>query len=740
MAGSSQVEIKVTADTKDAERGLDDVDGKLKDLGGKKGDDGGAGGGMLDAIKEKAGAVAAALGRAAVAGAAATVSAVTAIGGAALSAYASYEQLVGGVDTLFGSASKRVQGYASKAYLTANLSANAYMEQVTSFSASLVSSLGGDTKRAADLGNQAVVDMADNANKMGSNLTDIQNAYQGFAKQNYTMLDNLKLGYGGTQAEMQRLLDDAEKITGKKYKLGNFADMVEAIHAVQSEMGITGTTAEEALHTIEGSVNTCKAAWENWLTGLGNSDVDMGELTTQLMEALGAVAENVIPRVATIGAAIVENLPAALSGLTETLAPVLAEALSTAWGLAGKALSGLGIELPEVDASQVMDAFGKVMEVAQGFAEQLAPLGGALVDCLGAIAPVLEPLGGVAEGVLGLLGSLLQGVGESFGEYVAPALERLSDAFGLVLGAAQPVIELLQPVAEFLGQAFGEAVSVVIDVLTLALDVLSPIINAIGQFASFLQEIPGAAQEFANGFQAVMQALPGIAQELLGMVVQAVVQWASDLVARASSAATGFVNGVRDGLASIGSTVSGALQGAVASAQRFASDMGAKASAAARDFGSKLQGGLQSLPSRVADVGRQIVEGIANGIRNAADSVVKALTGAVDGAIAGAKKLLGIASPSKVFRDQVGRWIPLGAAEGIEEEAGALRDSVADAFSFDLGSLGVSQQLSLAGAAPSGPTYSLVVDGSAVLTDGRVNRTIERFFDDMQRLGAMNLG
>lgn len=201
-----------------------------------------------------------------------------------LSAYADYEQLVGGVDTLFDKASKKVQQYADEAFRTAGLSANEYMETVTSFSASLLQSLGGDTQKAADVANQAVIDMSDNANKMGTNIAMIQNAYQGFAKQNYTMLDNLKLGYGGTKEEMQRLLADAEKLSGIKYDLSNFADVTEAIHVMQTEMGITGTTAKEATETISGSIAGMKSAWENLVIGMGNSNADIGKLLDNLIE------------------------------------------------------------------------------------------------------------------------------------------------------------------------------------------------------------------------------------------------------------------------------------------------------------------------------------------------------------------------------------------------------------------------------------------------------------------------
>lgn len=209
--------------------------------------------------------------------------------------FAQYEQLVGGVETLFKDSADRVQKYAENAYKTAGLSANAYMETVTSFSASLLQGLNGDTAKAADVADLAIRDMSDNANKMGTAMESIQNAYQGFSKQNYMMLDNLKLGYGGTKTEMERLLADAEKLSGIHYEIGNYADMIEAIHVIQTEMGITGTTAKEAATTIEGSANAAKATWQNLLTGFGRDNADIDKLVDEVVDSVTQLGKNVLP-------------------------------------------------------------------------------------------------------------------------------------------------------------------------------------------------------------------------------------------------------------------------------------------------------------------------------------------------------------------------------------------------------------------------------------------------------------
>lgn len=257
--------------------------------------------------------------------------AITGLTKLSIGQYAEYEQLVGGVETLFKSSSDEVIGYANNAYKTAGMSANEYMSTITGFSASLLQGLGGDTKKAAEIGNKAVTDMSDNANKMGTSMESIQNAYQGFAKQNYTMLDNLKLGYGGTKEEMQRLLKDAEKLTGIKYNIENFSDIIEAIHAIQTEMDITGTTAKEASSTIEGSLNMTKSAWTNLLTGMADDNADFDVLVQNLVESLGSLGENLLPRIKIaikgIGELFRTLLPKVLDEIPEMIASLFPESM-----------------------------------------------------------------------------------------------------------------------------------------------------------------------------------------------------------------------------------------------------------------------------------------------------------------------------------------------------------------------------------------------------------------------------
>ena len=271
--------------------------------------------------KLKGGLVTAAkVGSAAVAAAG---TAIVAIGKQAIEQYAEYEQLVGGVETLFKQSADTVMGYAENAYKTAGMSANEYMNTVTSFSASLLQSLGGDTEAAAKYADMAITDMSDNANKMGTSMEMIQNAYQGFAKQNYTMLDNLKLGYGGTKEEMQRLLEDAEKISGIEYDISSYADIVDAIHVVQTEMGITGTTAKEASTTIQGSLASMKGAWQNLLTGVADDNADFEGLVNNFVDSLVVAGENIIPRINTV----IQGLTQLITQASQNIIPIAVETI-----------------------------------------------------------------------------------------------------------------------------------------------------------------------------------------------------------------------------------------------------------------------------------------------------------------------------------------------------------------------------------------------------------------------------
>ena len=282
-------------------------------------------------------------------------SALLDVGKQALESYADYEQLIGGVETLFEDSAGIVENYANNAYKTAGLSANEYMETVTSFSASLLQSLNGDTAESAKVADMAITDMSDNANKMGTSMELIQNAYQGFAKQNYTMLDNLKLGYGGTKEEMERLLADAEELTGIKYDISNLNDVYQAIHVIQGEIGITGTTAKEASTTIQGSVASMKSAWQNMLTGIADDNADFSGLVNNLVDSIITAGQNILPRVQVIIDGIIELIVQLTGKILEQLPNILQAGSDIVMRL----IDGITTMIPEIGytAFYIIDQF-----------------------------------------------------------------------------------------------------------------------------------------------------------------------------------------------------------------------------------------------------------------------------------------------------------------------------------------------------------------------------------------------
>lgn len=404
-----------TADLNNTKKQLNDLEHGVDDVGDAMDNAGQKTLSLGDILKANL------LSNAIMAGIKAVASGIKSLVSGAVESYGEYEQLVGGVETLFGTSAQKVQDYASSAYKTAGLSANEYMETVTSFSASLLQSMGNDTEAAAEKANLAITDMSDNANKMGTDMSSIQNAYQGFAKQNYTMLDNLKLGYGGTKTEMERLIADANALNAAQgnytnYSIESYADIVDAIHTVQTEMGITGTTALEASTTIEGSINGMKSAYANFVTGLGDQNADIGALTEQLIESAGTVAENVLPVienvVESIGQAVKEQGPEMITKFVAYATEKLPDVLKLGLQLVLSLVKGLAQNLPQLVQGTLkmvdtivkafVDSLPDIIEVGKdivrGVWEGITALGSWLYDKVSGF------FGGIVDGVKGMLG------------------------------------------------------------------------------------------------------------------------------------------------------------------------------------------------------------------------------------------------------------------------------------------------------------------------------------------------
>lgn len=338
----------------------------------------------------------------------------------AIEEYANYEQLVGGVETLFKESSDKVISYAENAYKTAGLSANAYMETVTSFSASLLQSLGGDTEEAAEKADMAITDMSDNANKMGTDMSSIQNAYQGFAKMNYTMLDNLKLGYGGTKEEMERLIADANALNatqGKltEYSIDSFADIVDAIHVVQTNIGITGTTAKEASTTIQGSVNSAKAAWHNLLIGIADDNRDFDKLVDEFVDSIYTAADNILPRVSKSLDGILKLVNVAAKKIVPNVILELSEQAPSLIEAGAEIVLALGNGIVD-NLDGILNAVEKIIKrvipkLATAFKEIVPKIAKSAADIIKELNGIVETVGGVVLAFKSLISGNWIGVG-----------------------------------------------------------------------------------------------------------------------------------------------------------------------------------------------------------------------------------------------------------------------------------------------------------------------------------------
>lgn len=498
------------------------------------------------------------------------------VGKQAVQSYAQYEQLVGGVDTLFGESSAKVQEYASNAYKTSGMSANQYMETVTSFSASLISSLDGDTAKASEVANRAIIDMSDNANKMGTDISSIQNAYQGFAKQNYTMLDNLKLGYGGTKTEMERLIADASKMTSVQEELGitvaegdmSFANIANAISVVQKNMGLMGTTASEASGTISGSTGSMQSAWENLVTGIADDNADFETLVNNLVESIvgkdgeGGFINNMLPRIQTALDGIVKMVVS----LTDTLLPQI---VVIGTDLITNLVGSINENLPALLAS----------------AEQILST---LIDGIMTALPQLIPV------VLQILGTLTTTVLENLPLIIATGCQ------------------LLVSVVQGISEALPTLIPTVIDAVLLMVETLIDNIDLLVDAG--IELIIGLADGLIEALPLLLDKIPVIIEKL-------------------NTALTGNTTKLME--------MGGTLLVKVGA------------------------GLIRSIPQLIK-IGGDMLAGLFEGLLNPT-AIWNAVEGLFDGIVGGIKEIFGIHSPSRVFRDEVGKNLALGLGEGFSD-------------------------------------------------------------------------
>lgn len=538
-----------------------------------------------------------------------------------IEAGAELQQSIGGIETLFKDNADTVKQYAADAYKTAGLSANDYMQSVTGFSASLLQGLGGDTAKAAEVANMALVDMSDNANKMGSDMGAIQNAYQGFAKQNYTMLDNLKLGYGGTKSEMERLLKDAEKFSGVKYDIDNLSDVYNAIHVIQGELDITGTTAKEASTTISGSMDSMKSSFQNVLADLALGN-DLSASMQGLGDSIAAVAQNIIPVITNI----ITSVPTLLVALIPQLIPIV---ISGAQQLVQGLIDGFSQALPAISGISTQIPDGVITAISTGLPSILQK--------------GVEVITNVANGILQNLPSLISAAGNILGQllnaFLAGLPGMLDAGVKLVGNIGTGLLQNGPKVLAAIGSVIAQLLSTIVSHLP---ELLQKGIELIGQLAA-----------------GIIEAIPKIAL--------AVPQVISEIKTKFSEI----------------------------------------------DWG---------------EVGSNIISGIAKGITGAVGKIKEAAEGAARKAYETAKKALGINSPSKLMRDEVGKFIPAGIAEGINQNAKVISfDAVANHIVSNAKSTIGAETVPLAYA--SGGTYfdyarmgdqmRQALNGTAVQMDGK---------------------
>lgn len=491
---------------------------------------------MWDVTKQVAGAVA---------------SAAKSVVGGAVEAYSTYEQMVGGVDKLFGDASGKLQQYAAQAYQTSGMSANQYMEQATSFSAALINSLGGDTARAADMADVAMRAMSDNVNVFGSNAEDVQNAIMGISRQNYTMVDNLKLGYAGTKQGMEQLIADANAwgaANGEASDLSidSFADCVQAIQQVQEAQGIAGTTAKEAAGTIEGSVTMAKAAWENLLTGLADPDADVGALVGNLLGAVDNVVTNVAPRVGQVFTTVVSYLPTAVSQVGQTLLPVVADAAAGLVGAAASALGTVREYLAGVDwAGEAQSLLAGIASVAGPLLSQAAQL---LPYLLVAVAQlmvgVMTYMSEHAQEIVDTLTMVIQLLATAIGDNL-PTI--LAAAVTLFLALATAVINDAPQILAAIGMLLLQAVAAVAGAVG---QMLSAGLKFVGGLLSGATRKGGEVLDWFAGLPGRILSSLGDLGSLLFSAGKGVLQGFLDGLKSAWDGVTGFVGGIADWIAS----------------------------------------------------------------------------------------------------------------------------------------------------------------------------------------------
>ncbi len=643
--------------------------------------------------------------KSAIAGATALASGMTAIGGASINAYADTEQLVGGVKTLFGARELSIQEYAKSvgksvndvqteynnlleaentvlnnaqnAYENAGLSANQYMETVTSFSASLISSLDGDTIKAAKLANQAIIDMSDNANKMGSNIQDIQNAYQGFAKQNYTMLDNLKLGYGGTKTEMERLLKEAQAISGIEYDIDSYADVVEAIHVIQKEMGIAGTTADEAAGTISGSLGMLKSSFSNLVSGIASGNADFKVLIGNIEKSFAAVTKNITPAINRV----LQNIPQLLKAIIPVILKSLTGLLNTLINIFIQMVQMLQDLLPQIMPA-VIQVISKIINAILGNITLFLRVG--IEIMLAIIQGITEIIPKLTETLPNVINTIVDFFINNIGTILDASIQlmmALIDAIPVLIDALIPrlpdiIITILNAVIEATPKLFEAGVKL-----------FFTLIKALGQI---LVELGTNLPKIWESIKGALWDLPGKLWNILKEAVSNFSKWISETLSVVGPGAQKVLSSIGQWFSQLPGKIWNWIVGAIGKVGDWGSKLASKGASAAKSLLNAVKNGVASIPGTMFNVGVNLIRGFWNGIVNVKNWLWGKISGFFGGILDNIKGFFGIHSPSKVFENEIGKMLPAGMAIGIENnlkpvskamdqlESEAMRDITSD--------------------------------------------------------------
>lgn len=560
------------------------------------------------------------------------------VGKQAIDGYAQFEQLEGGVKKIFGDdLAQEVMENADKAFKTAGMSANEYMDTVTGFSATLLQGLGDDTSKAASYADTAIRNMSDNANTFGTDISMIQNAYQGFAKGNFTMLDNLKLGYGGTQAEMARLINesgvlgDSMEVTAETVKNVPFHQMIEAIDVTQERMGIMGTTAKEAAGTIEGSTGSMKAAWENLLTGMANENADFAQLASDFIGTLitpdgtGGVLGTLVPRISNVITGISTALQTLLPQLIQTVVPLIQENLPI-----------------------IIEAVQGAIETIVSLLPEVIPI---ITDLIPEIAStIVGSLPTIIDAGIQIILGLIDGISDAIPQLIAMMPKIIKQIVDVLVKNLPKILEtgvkLLKALVDGLNKAIPELISYLPEIITTISTVL---------IQNLPQIIETAVQIIMSLITGLSQSLPQIAAmtpEIITTIVDTLIQNLPQIIESGVNIVSSLIDGLMNYLGNLAS--------------------------AAQQLGSTILDTISGFASQMYSVGSNIVSGIWNGISGSLGWIKNMISGWVGNVKSFLKSLFGIHSPSTVMRDEVGKNIALGIAEGIKKNTNYVKKSVTE--------------------------------------------------------------